>query len=97
VASAAPEVLAHPVRTVVAAMKSYWVQVGAFANFEAAKRLAARLHEWRLPVHTAVPQDSQTAPALSRVRVGPFADRAEAESALRDLRARGFTPFIADK
>jgi phospholipid transport system substrate-binding protein len=97
VASAAPEVLAHPVRTVVAAMKSYWVQVGAFANFEAAKRLAARLHEWRMPVQTAVPQDSQTAPALSRVRVGPFADRAEAESALRDLRARGFTPFIADK
>jgi phospholipid transport system substrate-binding protein len=98
VASAAPEVLAHPVRTVVAAMKSYWVQVGAFANFQAAKRLAARLHEWRLPVHTAVPQDNPTAaPALSRVRVGPFADRAEAESALRDLRARGFTPFIADK
>jgi len=48
-------------------------------------------------VHTAVLQDNPTAPALSRVRVGPFADRAEAESALRDLRARGFTPFIADK
>lgn len=97
VASAAPEVLAHPVRTVVAALKSYWVQVGAFSNFEAAKRLAARLHQWRMPVQTAARQDSPTAPALSRVRVGPFPDRAQAESALRDLRARGFTPFIADK
>jgi cell division septation protein DedD len=34
-------------------------------------------------------------PALARVRVGPFADRAEATSNLRGLESRGFKPFIA--
>lgn len=96
-AAASREAPTRPVRTVVAALKSYWVQVGAFASLAAAKRLAARLHEWRMPVHTAAPEDSPTAPALSRVRVGPFPDRAQAEVALRDLRARGFKPFIADR
>ena len=36
-------------------------------------------------------------PALARVRVGPFADRAEATSNLRELASRGFKPFIAEE
>ena len=71
--------------------------MGAFANFETARRLAARLHEWRMPVQTAAAEGSQTAPTLSRVRVGPFTDLAEAEAAMRALQTRGFTPFIADR
>ena len=38
-----------------------------------------------------------TGPALARVRVGPFADRAEATSNLRELESRGFKPFIAEE
>jgi cell division septation protein DedD len=35
-------------------------------------------------------------PDVARVRVGPFADRAEAELSLRQLEGRGFKPFIAE-
>lgn len=94
------ETLNRPVKTAVAALKSYWVQVGAFASVETAKRLASRLREWKLPVHTgplAVAENAPTTTPLARVRVGPFPDRAQAEAALRDLRARGYTPFIADR
>ena len=99
-AIASREALTRPVKTAVAALKSYWVQVGAFSSLETAKRLAARLHEWKLPVRTgalAAPENAPAAAPLSRVRVGPFADRAEAEATLRALRDRGFTPFIADR
>jgi phospholipid transport system substrate-binding protein len=94
------EALTRPVKAAVATLTSYWVQVGAFAKVETARRLAARLREWRLPVHTAplaVAENAPTTVPLARVRVGPFPDRAQAEAALRDLRARGFTPFIADR
>jgi len=33
--------------------------------------------------------------SLARVRMGPFAVRAEAVSKLRELQARGYQPFIA--
>ena len=35
--------------------------------------------------------------ALARVRVGPFADRAEATSTVRELESRGYKPFIAEE
>jgi len=97
-ATAPREALTHPVKTAVAVLKSYWVQVGAFATVEAAKRLAARLQDWKLPVRTGAliaPENGPVAVPLARVRVGPFADRAQAEVMLRSLRDRGFTPFIA--
>jgi cell division protein FtsN len=34
---------------------------------------------------------------LARVRVGPFSERAEAASNLRDLQALGYKPFIAEE
>ena len=91
--------LTRPVKTAVAALKLYWVQVGAFSSLEAAKRLASRLQDWKLPARTGAlikPENQPRAVPLSRVRVGPFADRAQAEAALRELRSRGFTPYIAD-
>jgi cell division septation protein DedD len=33
--------------------------------------------------------------ALTRVRVGPFANPSDAQSKLRELTARGYAPFIA--
>ncbi len=93
------EALTRPVKTAVAALKLYWVQVGAFSSLEAAKRLASRLQDWKLPARTGAlikPENQPRAVPLARVRVGPFADRAQAEAALRELRGRGFTPYIAD-
>lgn len=89
---------ARPARARAPADRSYWVQVGAFASPEAVERLLTRLREWRLPVQTEVVVTTaagRTGVPLSRVRVGPFADRGEAERTQRELRARGFSPFIA--
>lgn len=79
---------------------SYWVQVGAFKDVEAARRLASRLtaqegdgsKRWAV-VAGLGPTDIR----LARVRVGPFSSRAEAAWALRTLRARGYQPFIAQE
>lgn len=79
-----------PAGTTPVTATSYWVQVGAFRNPDAAGRLANRLHEQNLVL-------SQGPELLSRVRVGPFSDRAEALSKLLDLRAKGYKPFIAEE
>src|SRR5436309_1863372 len=73
---------------------AYWLQVGAFKNRDVAGGLAARLRARSLPVSV----DSVTAPAgtpITRVRVGPFADRAEAAAKLRELATSGYRPFLA--
>ena len=73
---------------------AYWLQVGAFKNRDVADGLAARLRARSLPVSI----DSVTAPAgppLTRVRVGPFADQAEATAKLRELETSGYRPFLA--
>src|SRR5216117_2431530 len=73
---------------------AYWLQVGAFKNRDVAGGLAARLRARSLPVSV----DSVTAPAgtpLTRVRVGPFADQAEAAAKLRELETSGYRPFLA--
>ena len=77
--------------------RSYWVQVAAFKNFEAAMRLASLLR-----AEKPVPSDRwvvvmEPGPTLARVRIGPFADHAEAASSLRELELRGFKPFIAQE
>jgi cell division septation protein DedD len=78
--------------------RSYWVQVGAFQSPEAAKRLAALLGEPEPGSSggSAVVMESWAADiSLTRVRVGPFADRWEAAAKLREIEARGYKPFIA--
>jgi len=78
--------------------RSYWVQVGAFKSPEAARRLAALLAE---PApkgsgRSAIVVESWAADILlTRVRVGPFADRWEAAAKLREMEVRGYKPFIA--
>lgn len=78
-----------PMGTTPVTATSYWVQVGAFRNPEAAGRLASRLPENLLLSHG--PE------RLLRVRVGPFSDRAEALSKLLELRAKGYKPFIVEE
>jgi cell division septation protein DedD len=78
--------------------RSYWVQVGAFKSPEAATRLAALLvePEPKGSGRSAVVLQSWAADVLlTRVRVGPFADRWEAAAKLREMEARGYKPFIA--
>ena len=77
---------------------SYWVQVGAFKSPEAAKRLAALLAEPEPggSGQSPVVMESRVADVLlTRVRVGPFADRWAAAAKLREMEARGYKPFIA--
>ena len=90
VASASPAAEISPPR-------SYWVQVAAFKSFEAAMRLASLLRGEKsvAPGRWAVVMEPGL--TLARVRVGPFADRAEATSNLRELASRGFKPFIAEE
>jgi cell division septation protein DedD len=79
--------------------RSYWVQVGAFKNPEAARRLAALLVEQEPSPSdrsTVIVEPSSLDTPLARVRVGPFSDRSEATSKLREMEARGYKPFIAE-
>jgi phospholipid transport system substrate-binding protein len=73
--------------------QSYWVQLGAFKDVETAARLAARLLTRNLPV--ALESVGLPAGLLARVRVGPFADPAEAAAALAALKTGGYQPFLA--
>jgi len=84
-------------RASVMAITSYWVQVGAFKTAEAAARVAAELRRAGLAAWngalTTLPGNAE--PTLVRVRVGPFASRADAQAKLHELITRGYTPFIA--
>lgn len=91
----APEApLATP--TVAAARpRAYWVQVAAFKSVEAAMHLASLLRRDR-PAPEKLAIVTEPGPTLTRVRIGPFADRAEAALKLRSLESRGYKPFIAE-
>jgi phospholipid transport system substrate-binding protein len=77
--------------------RSYWVQVGAFKSVGAAMRLASHLRRDKSVAPDRWAVVMEPGPAVARVRVGPFADRAEATSNLRELASRGFKPFIAEE
>jgi len=92
-------VKAQPATDPAGSTGSYWVQVGAFKNPEAARQLASLIMEQkpRMPARRAVVVGTgSTGTSLARVRVGPFPDRAAATEALRVLQARGYKPFIAE-
>jgi len=93
----APAATQPTARASVVATISYWVQVGAFKTADAAARVAEQLRRAGITAFnsppTPLPGHSDT--ALARVRVGPFASRADAQSKLHELVGRGYTPFIA--
>jgi cell division septation protein DedD len=69
----------------------WWIQVGAYRSASAAGRVAVQVHGEILVV--AKPDDRES--PLLRVRVGPFADRAEAQARLHDLEAQGWKAFLS--
>lgn len=69
---------------------AYWIQVGAYRNATMAGRVADRVKGEIL----IVPSPAAGEPLL-RVRVGPFANRAQAASRLREFQALGYQPFVA--
>ena len=87
-----------PVRASLVAATYYWVQLGAFKTADAAVRMAGQLRRAGITASNSplMSLPGQTAAALARVRVGPFASRADAQSTLHELVARGYTPFIAE-
>lgn len=76
----------------------YWIQVGAFKTVGAAAQLAERLRRQGLAASNDPLRSEAGNPVgpLARVRVGPFATRADARSTFRELTARGYAPFIAE-
>jgi len=64
--------------------EEFVVQVGAFANPQAA---IAKLKSAKMPYTTEAMQGN-----LTRVRAGPFASREAADKALEQLKALGFQP-----
>ena len=93
----APAPAPAPPRSSVIATTTYWVQVGAFKTVSAATRVAAELRRAGLAAwNGALTLPGKSEPELVRVRVGPYASRADAQSKLHELVTRGYTPFIAE-
>ena len=70
--------------------EQFTVPVAALANAEKVKELVARLTEAKLPYYTEAVATAQG--SVTRVRVGPFADRAAAEKAIQRLKTLGLKP-----
>ena len=68
------------------------VQVGAFADAEAARETRKSVEKLGLKTYTQVAQTSSG--NRIRVRVGPFASRGEAESALAKAKAAGLSAVL---
>jgi len=75
-----------------AATAGYWLQVGAFRNATIASRIAGQV---KGEILVAPPAAGDRGEPILRVRVGPFADRAQAVARLRQLHSLGYQPFIA--
>jgi cell division septation protein DedD len=78
---------AAPAEPAAVASGDYVVNIGSFSNLDNANALVAKLRAQKLPV--IVDKVSLASGTGMRVRVGPYADRATAESAR--LRAEGVT------
>jgi len=70
--------------------EQFVIPVAALASPEKVKELAARLAEAKLPYYTEPVATAQG--PVTRVRVGPFGDRAAAEKAVEQLKLLGLKP-----
>ena len=68
------------------------VQVGAFAEAEAARETRQKVEKLGLKTYTQVAQTP--AGSRIRVRIGPFASRDEADAVLARTRAAGVTAVV---
>lgn len=69
--------------------QGYAAQVGAFSNAATAEKWKAKLLLQGLPAYT------EKSGSNVRVRVGPYATRAEAEAELKKLKAQGMHPVLS--
>jgi DedD protein len=69
---------------------AFVVPVAALANADKVKQLTARLAAAKMPYYTESIATAQG--TVTRVRAGPFADRAAAEKALEKLKGMGLKP-----
>jgi len=70
----------------------YVVQVGAFAEADSAREARLKVEKMGLKTYTQVAQTPSG--NRIRVRVGPFASRAEADAALAKAKAGGFSAVV---
>lgn len=82
--TAAPAAPAAPVAKPAPEPQAYTVQVGLFSNYENAIQLQKRLAENGIKSYTE-----------TRLHVGPFKNKAEAEAAQAKLRELGLSPVVA--
>lgn len=75
-------------KTVSKPHSGFVVQVGAFANADAAKKLQEKLHKQGYPSYTEKSGDKV------RVRVGDYSTHAEAEKVQRKLEIQGMQPDV---
>jgi hypothetical protein len=68
----------------------YWVEMGIFANPEAADRLVTRLLEQNLAVSIEAASSPDGEHRVLRVQVGPYADEAAAVAVQQNLRTIGY-------
>ncbi len=68
------------------------VQVGAFADAEAAREMRLKVEKLGLKTYTQIAQTPSG--SRIRVRVGPFASRGEADAALAKAKAAGMTAAV---
>ena len=75
----------------------YWVQLGAFQSVDAAGHLADRYRRDGATISQfwLTNASGNRVGALARVRLGPFANRSDALSKVKELTAKGQTSFVA--
>lgn len=89
VESAPPPAAAPP----EAKLSGWFLQTGAYSTRSVADGQVAKLTQLKVPAFVLVP--AAGAPdKLFRVRIGPYADRAEAAEVMTRLQRQGFTPSI---
>jgi DedD protein len=82
----------RPVGAAAAEGTRFVVQVGAFADAEAARETRQKAEKLGLKTYTQVAQTS--AGSRIRVRIGPFTSRADADAALAKASAAGLTAVV---
>ena len=82
----------RPVAAASAESPRFVVQVGAFADAEAARETRQKAEKLGLKTYTQVAQTSSG--SRIRVRIGPFMSRADADAALAKASAAGLTAVV---
>jgi len=68
--------------------EGFVAQVGAYSNVETAKQEFAKLKKWGFKAYT------EKVAGMTRVRVGPYPDRAKAEEVVQQLEKHGLHPVV---